>query len=217
MITLTLGLVLFLGMHSTRILAEEKRTQFIRQHSENAWKVLYSAVSLVGLLLIIYGYGQTRLQPLVVWSPPAGMAHLTALLTLIAFVLVASAYVPGNRLKQRVGHPMVLGVKVWALAHLLCNGRLGDMLLFGAFLLWAIADFAACRRRDRRSANRAGEHSSGAIPDGHGAARAVGTPGTGVVSGTMGRDAISVVIGLAAWLIFAFWLHRAWIGVSPFG
>ncbi len=208
MILLLLGLLLFLGVHSARIVAEGPRERFIEKRGEGAWKGLYSVVSLVGLVLIVYGYGQTRLNPVVVWNPPAGLAHLAILLTLIAFVLVAAAYVPGNRLRPLVGHPMVLGVKVWALAHLLANGRSGDMLLFGAFLVWAVADFASSRRRDRKAADdHATVTGTGATNTGTGATR----------TGGLGRDLITVAAGVTVWLIFALWLHRAWIGVSPFG
>lgn len=198
MITLILGLIVLLGTHSVRLFAEDWRRRFIEQRGRNTWRLLYSALSLLGLVLVIYGYGQTRLQPVIIWNPPAGMAHLAALLTLVAFILLAASGVPGNRLRARVGHPMVLGVKVWAVAHLLANGRLGDIVLFGAFLIWAIADFAISRRRDRQ------------------AAAAAGSAGTPPVQTSLSRDVITVLIGLGAWLVFAFWLHRALIGVSPF-
>ena len=210
MLILLAGLLLFLGAHSTRIVADDWRGQFIHARGEGAWKGLYTIVSLLGLVLIVIGYGQTRTDPVVVWNPPAAMAHLATLLNLVAFVLVAATYVPGNRLRARVGHPMVLGVKVWAVAHLLANGRLGDMLLFGAFLVWAVADFISCRKRDRQSG--AGEASAAQTPDG----QAIGSDGTRSVGG-MARDVMTVAAGVIAWLVFALWLHRALIGVSPFG
>jgi uncharacterized membrane protein len=110
---------------------------------------------------------------------------------LLSFVLLAAAYVPGTRIRQVLGHPMVLGVKTWAFAHLIANGRLGDLVLFGAFLVWAIVLYAASRRRDRKA-------------------------GTVRPRGSASRDALAVVIGIVAWAAFAFWLHAALIGVRPF-
>lgn len=193
MIQLLIGLVLFLGMHSVRILAEDARTQFIAARGDRLYKGLYSLVSLLGLVFIVTGYSATRLNPVFVWTPPVALFHLAALLMLLSFILLAAAYIPGTRIKAVLGHPMVLAVKVWAVAHLLANGRLGDIVLFGAFLVWAIVDYAVSRRRDRRE---------------------------GVVrqaAAGISRDAMAVVAGGGAWFAFAFWLHIALIGVSPFG
>jgi uncharacterized membrane protein len=190
MAVLLLGLVLFLGVHSTRIVAEGWRTATIAKMGENKWKGLYTLVSLVGFALIVWGYGLARQNPVVVWSPPRGMNHLAALLTVISFVLLAAAYVPRNRIKAKLHHPMVLGVKVWAFAHLLANGTLADIVLFGAFLVWAVLDFRAARRRDR-----AGNVSYPA--------------------GTMQGTVIAIAAGFVAWAVFAFWAHAWLIGVSP--
>lgn len=189
---LILGLVLFLGVHSVRIAADGWRSAQMARLGENAWKGLYSLLSIAGFALIIWGYGQARLTPQVLWATPKGMAHLASLLTLIAFVLLAAAYVPRNHLKARLRHPMILAVKLWALAHLLANNTLADLLLFGAFLLWAVLDFRAARQRDR------------ATPPAPLPASAAGTAAT-------------VIVGLAAWAGFAFWAHAAWIGVRPIG
>jgi uncharacterized membrane protein len=192
MTVLILGLVLFLGMHSVRIVAEGFRTRFIAQRGEQAWKGLYSVVSVVGFVLIVWGYGLARQQPVALWTPPpTGLRHLAALLTLVAFVFLAAAYVPGNGLKSRLRHPMVLGVKVWALAHLIVNHTLADLLLFGGFLLWAVLDFRAARARDRAQ-------------------------GTVYAAGSMGRTLMAVALGVVLWAAFAFWAHGAWIGISPF-
>lgn len=185
------GLVLFLGVHSTRILADGWRTRTIERIGPGAWKGVYSLVSLAGLVLLVWGWGLARQQPVVLWYPPAGMRHAAALLTLLSFVLLAAAYVPGNALKARLGHPMVLAVKTWALAHLLANGSLADMLLFGTFLIWSVLLFAASRRRDRRD-------------------------GVQRPAGRWGPTALTVVVGVVAWLVFAMWLHAALIGVRPF-
>ena len=192
MLYLVLGLVLFLGVHSVRIVADGWRTQMRARLGEGAWKGLYSVASVVGLVLVVWGYGLARQQPVVLWNPPVGMRHAASLLTLIAFVLLAAAYVPRNVFKARLHHPMVLSVKVWALAHLISNGNLADVVLFGAFLLWAVLDFRAARQRDR----------------------ALGTVyAPGVVGGTL----IAVVLGVVAWAAFAFWLHALLIGIAPLG
>ena len=189
---LVLGLVLFLGVHSVRIVADGWRTQMRARMGELPWKGLYSLASILGLALIVWGYGLARQQPVVLWNPPVGMRHAASLLTLNAFVLLAAAYVPRNALKARLHHPMVLGVKVWALAHLLSNGNLADVVLFGGFLLWAVLDFRAARQRDR-------------------AQGMVYAPGTAAGTG------IAVVVGAAAWAGFAFWAHAWLIGVAPMG
>ena len=188
---LVLGLVVFLGAHSVRIFAEGWRTRGIARLGEMGWKGLYAVVSLIGLALIVWGFAQARLQPVVLWSPPAMLKHLNALFTLLAFIGVAAAYVPRNRLRARLHHPMVLGVKLWAFGHLLATGTLADLVLFGAFLLWAVLDFRAARRRDRAL-------------------------GTVYAPGAMGPTVLVVVVGGVAWAVFAFWLHAAWIGVAPF-
>ena len=193
MTLLILGLVLFLGIHSSRVFAEDARQRFIAQRGLNTWKGLYTAVSLVGLVLIVWGYGQARLQPVVLWGSPIWVRHLASLLTLVSFVLLAAAYVPRNAIKARLGHPMVLGVKAWALAHLVANNTVADLLLFGGFLAWSVLSFRAARARDRASG-------------------VVVAPG-----GEASRTALTIVVGLAAWAAFAFWAHGAWIGVRPFG
>jgi uncharacterized membrane protein len=193
MLTLVVGLVLFLGAHSVRVFAEGWRASTIARVGEKPWKGVYSLVSLAGFVLLVVGYGLARHNPVVLWNPPpVGMRHLASLLTLVAFVLLAAAYVPGNQLKAKLHHPMILGVKVWALAHLLANNMLADLVLFGGFLVWAVLDYRAARRRDR-------------------AVRTV------YPQGTVGRTAIAVVAGVLAWAVFAFWAHRVLIGVSPMG
>jgi len=192
MLILILGLVLFLGPHSVRIFADGWRTRQIAGLGELKWKGLYSAVSGVGLVLIIYGYGLARAQPVVLWAPPVWARHLAGPLTLIAFILLAAAYIPRNHIKARIGHPMLLGVKVWAFAHLLANGTLNAVVLFGAFLTWAVMDFIVARRRDRAA-------------------------GTVYLPGTPARDVVTAAVGIVAWAVFAFALHAWWIGVSPFG
>jgi uncharacterized membrane protein len=193
MVALVLGLVLFLGVHSTRIYAEGWRSGVIARIGEKPWKGAYSLVSIAGFALLLWGYHLARQQPVVLWpAPPVWVRHLTALLVLAAFVLVPAAYVPRNQLKARLHHPMVLGVKLWAFGHLLANNTLADLVLFGSFLLWAVLAFRAARARDRAA-------------------------GTVYPAGTAGGTVITVVVGVVAWAVFAFWLHAAWIGVAPLG
>ncbi len=192
MSALILGLLMFLGMHSARIVAEGWRTQVIAQRGPGAWKGLYTVVSLVGLGLVIWGYGQARLAPVVLWAAPVWTRHLAALLVLVALVLLAAAQVPGNGIKARLHHPMVLGVKVWALAHLLANNTLADLLLFGSFLVWAVLDFRSSRQRDRAA-------------------------GTVYPPGTAGRTVAAVVLGVLLWVVLAFGAHQWLFGVRPFG
>jgi uncharacterized membrane protein len=189
---LILGLVVFLGVHSVRIVAEDWRTQTRARVGENTFKGVYSVLSLLGFALIVWGFGVARETPVQVWSPPIGMRHAASLLTLIAFVFLAAAYVPRNAIKARVHHPMVLAVKSWALAHVLANGGLAHLVLFGAFLLWAVLDFIASRRRDRAL-------------------------GTTYPAGTPSGTGITIVVGVVAWVAFAFWLHGLLIGIRPFG
>jgi uncharacterized membrane protein len=192
MAILIIGLVLFLGVHSTRVFAEGWRTATVARIGETPWKGMYALVSIATFALLVWGYGMARQAPVVVWTPPRGMAHVTALLTLVAFVLFVAAYVPGNQIRAKLHHPMILGVKTWAFAHLLSNGTLADIVLFGAFLAWAVIDYAAARRRDRAN-------------------------GTVYLAGHGSRTAIAVVVGIVAWVVFAFWLHGPLIGVRPFG
>lgn len=189
---LILGLMVFLGAHSVRIVADDWRTRTRARMGALPWKGLFSAVSLLGFGLLVWGFGVARQQPVQLWSPPAALRPLASLLTLISFVLLAAAYVPGNGIKARLHHPMVLGVKAWALAHLLVNGNIAHVVLFGSFLLWAILDFSAARRRDRLAT-------------------------THYRHGTMGASAVTVVVGVAAWLVFTLWLHGLLIGVRPLG
>lgn len=191
MLILILGLIIFLGNHSIRIIADGWRTRFIAAKGKNTWRAIYSVFSLLGLVLIIYGYGASRMDPVFIWNPPLWTRHVAALLVYVAFLLLAAAGVPNNHFKAKLGHPMFAGVKLWAFAHLLANGRLGDILLFGAFLVWAVIGFSAGRRRDKKAG----------VSWGRGTAR-----GTTIV----------VVSGTVAYGIFAFYLHRLLIGVSPF-
>ena len=191
MTALVIGLVLFLGLHSTRMVADGARSRFIEQRGQNAWRGLYSVASAIGLVLIVWGYSLTLREPVVLWSPPAWMRPLAGALMLVSIVLIVAAYVPRNHLKARLGHPMVAGVKVWAFAHLITTRTLADVLLFGAFLLWAVLCYRSLRARDRAADRQ--------LPAG----QAVPT-------------LIAVVVGAALWFVFGFWLHGWLIGIRPF-
>ena len=185
---LVIGLLLFLGMHSISIFAEGFRDRMAAK-SEIGWKALYGLVSLVGLVLIVRGYAEARLVTTVLYAPPMWLRHLSALLLLPVFVLFFAPYFPG-RIKTAAKHPQLVAVKLWALAHLLVNGTVADIVLFGSFLAWAVVDRISLKRRSPR-----------AVP---------GAPPSGK------NDLILVVLGLGAYVAFALWLHTAWIGVAPF-
>lgn len=192
MLILLIGLLLFLAAHSVRIVAESWRCRQIARLGEKRWKSLFSLVSALGLGLTVWGYGLAGAEAGYLWHPPRWAGHLTALLTLPAFVLTVAAYVPGSRIKAKAGHPMILGVAVWAFAHLLANGRAHAVVLFGAFFVWAVLDFAAARRRDRAA-------------------------GATATSGTAARDVLVIIVGTVAWVAFATILHGWLIGTRPLG
>ena len=192
MTALILGLLLFLGLHSVRIVADGWRSRSIARIGQGPWKGLYTLLSLAGLALIVWGFGQARATPTVLWATPVWTRHLAALLMLVSLVLLAAAYVPGNQIKARLHHPMVLGVKAWAGAHLLANNTLAELLLFGGFLAWAVLNFRAARQRDR---------AAGAV----------------YPAGTLGATLVAVLAGLLAWAVLAFWAHGWLFGVRPFG
>jgi uncharacterized membrane protein len=189
---LIVGLLVFLVPHSVGLVAPQWRSQQVARLGEKPWKGLYSLVSLAGLVLIIWGYGHARATPVDVWAPPAWGRHAAALLTVIGFVLIAAAYVPRTKIKAALGHPMTAGVALWAFAHLLANGTLRDVVLFGAFLVWALVTFVIRRGRDARA-------------------------GTTYPPGSLANDAIAVVAGVVVSVGFALFLHGPLIGVRPFG
>ncbi|MGE5385474.1 MAG: NnrU family protein [Betaproteobacteria bacterium] len=187
-----LGLVLFLGGHSLRIFADGWRTRQVARLGEMRWKGLYTVVSLAGFALLVWGFALVRHDSPPFWTPPVWSRHLAALLTLVAFILIVAAYVPGNHFKTALGHPMVAGVWLWALAHLLANGRPVAVTLFAAFLVWATVDYVSLRRRD--------------------AAAGIRYP-----AAMLARTALATVVGALLWAAFAMFLHAWLIGVRPFG
>lgn len=187
---LILGLILFVAVHSLRAWADAWRSAQIARLGVWPWRVGYSVISIIAIVLVIYGYGAARLTPIDVWHPPVWTRMATVALTLPAFGLWAASLVPGTRIKVALGYPVAAGVKVWALAHLLSNGRLADMLLFGSFLLWAVLIFKAGRRRDRDA-------------------------GVKKPKASVARDFLAVGLGTLMWFAFARWLHVPLIGVAP--
>lgn len=190
MLYLLAGLLLFITNHSIRLVAPGWRQSFIDNFGSNTWKALYSLFSLLGLALIIYGYAATRTAPQFLWAPPLWTRHAALVFTWLAFILLAAASIRDNHFKQWLGHPMYAGIKLWAFAHLMANGRAGDVLLFGSFLVWAIVGFSLSRRRDRRDGLR-------------------------YPAGNIVRSMYTLGAGTIAWLVFTFWLHRLLIGVAP--
>ena len=193
MLVLVVGLVLFLGIHSVSIVAPKWRLAMIDRLGAGPWKGLYALVSLVGLVVLVVGYGLARREPVVLYTPPVAFRHLALLLMVPVFPLFIASYFPG-RISRATKHPQLLSVKIWAIAHLLANGTLADVVLFGAFLAWAVADRISVKRRPAIEAHQV----PGAPP------RAA-------------NDAIAAVGGLVVYVVFVFWAHRVLIGVSPLG
>ena len=190
MTILILGLILFLGVHSVSIVAPAWRDAMQARLGEGPWKGLYSLVSAAGFGLIIVGFGLARQQPIVLYVPPTWLRHLALLLLAPVFPLLLAVYLPG-RIKSAAKHPMLLATKLWALAHLLANGTAADVLLFGGFLAWAVADRISFKHRVQR-------------------------PLPGAKPSPM-NDAIAVIVGLVLYALFLLWGHAWLIGVSPIG
>jgi uncharacterized membrane protein len=191
MLFLIAGLLIFLGVHSIRIFADHWRTAMIARRGEILWKAGYSVGSLLGFGLIVWGFGLSRAQPIVLWELPAWTRYLASLLVLAAFILMVAAYIPRNRFKATLGHPMMTGIKAWAFGHLLVNGELHAVLLFGVFLVWGVLGFRAARQRDRAA-------------------------GSVYPAGTRTGDLATLAIGITGWAAFILYLHQRLIGVSVF-
>ena len=188
MVWLILGLVVFLGIHSVAIVAPAWRDAQAMRLGELPWKGLYSLVSIAGFAALVIGYGIARQSPVVLYEPPTWTRHLAVLLMLPVFPLLLAAYLPG-RIQAALKHPMLVSVKLWAVAHLAANGTLADVLLFGGFLAWAVADRISVKRRPPR--------------------RTPAAP-TGRLN-----DVIAVAGGLALYALFVMGGHRWLVGVSP--
>jgi uncharacterized membrane protein len=182
------GLALFLGAHSTAIVAPAWRDRMATRLGENAWKAVYGVVSIAGFVLLVKGYGTTRAEPVPLYMPPVALKHIAAIVMLPVFPLLLSTYLPG-RIKSGVKHPMLTATKLWAVAHLLANGMLADVVLFGSILAWAVADRISLKRRPARPVR--------AAPEGR------------------FNDLIAVVAGFALYVWFVARGHLYLIGVSP--
>lgn len=187
MIWLLLGIVIFLGIHSVRIFAPGLRDGMIAQYGEGAWKGIYSLVALAGFVLLIWGFGQARWETPILWVPPVWLTHLNALFMLVALVIFSAYPLPAGYIKRAVKHPMILGVKIWAFGHLLANGDLAAILLFGSFLVWGVLDRISLKRR--------------------------GDPVYG--DPKLQYDLIAVAIGIAVYLWLVFQGHQWLFGVAP--
>jgi uncharacterized membrane protein len=183
---LLLGLVIFFGVHAVSIVNDPWRDRMAAKLGEWTWKGLYALVAIAGFALIVWGYGIARLDPVVVYTPP-DLLHPVAMVLLVpVFPLLLAAYLPG-RIQTAAQHPMLVATKLWAVAHLLANGTLADVVLFGAFLVWAVLDRISMKHRTQRP-----------------------IPG---IPPTRANDLIAVVGGLALYAAFALWLHGWLIGV----
>ena len=209
MTQLILGLILFLGAHSVRIWADGWRNQTIQAYGEKAFKGVYALVSILGFYLLVVGYGEARLQTVALWNPPIFTKHISMLLMLLSSILLMATYIPRNHFKMRLGHPMVLSVKVWALSHLLANGNLADLVLFGSFLIWAVLNFRSARARDRAlllNLNDAEDPAAEPLTE----SESTNQP-------KLLSTIITLVGGMAIWVLITFVLHAKIVGVSPMG
>jgi len=181
-----LGLILFFAVHSFVAFFRKQRDNLIARIGEWPFKGLYSLISLAGFVMIIMGWPDADATALYV-TPPY-LRHITYALMAVAMILLVAAYAPAGRIAAAVKHPMLAGVKIWAFAHLLVNGEVRSILLFGAFLVFAVGDRIAVKRRNAP------------------------TP----VAGPVRNDIIAIVIGLAAYALIALTLHRSIAGVALF-
>ena len=188
MALLIIGLLLFLGMHSISIFALDFRNRQIEKN-HLAWKAGYSIIALIGFFLIVQGYAQAKLAPTLLYVTPSWLGHVSALLMLPVFILFIAPYFPG-KIRAMTKHPQLIAVKLWAVSHLLVNGMLADVILFGAFLIWAVVDRISMKKRTSRQVH----HLPRALMN----------------------DVIIVVLGLGFYGVFAMYLHQRLIGIAPF-
>ncbi|CAN7405991.1 NnrU family protein [Rhizobium sp. LjRoot258] len=191
MTLLIVGIIIFLGLHLIRVIAPGLRQSMIDSLGERGWKIAYSIVSILSLILLIYGFGQARQVTGMLYTPPVWMAHITLTLMLLAMICLVASLLPAGHIAVKTKHPMVLSVKIWAFSHLLANGETASVLLFGAFLAWGVILRIALKRRER-----AGELTLRPF-----------------VSAKY--DLYAVIIGVVAWALIMFKLHELLIGVAP--
>lgn len=185
---LILGLAVFFGVHSISMLTLGWRNRIAERLGRGVWQGLYSIAALLGFYLLVTGYGAARASAPVLYAAPPWSSYLAALLMLPVFTLALASVLPG-RIRARARHPLLLATILWAVAHLLTNGGVADLLLFGTFLLWAVAVLVSLERRPAR--------------------RKITLPAS------MANDAIAIVGGLALYALFIFRLHARWFAVTP--
>ncbi len=192
MALLALSLILFLGLHLIRIVAPGFRQAMIDKVGKSAWTTFYAAASILTLVFVIHAFGAARSQPIgMLYNPPMGMTHLTITLMLIAVICLVAGFLPAGHIKTKAKHPVVLSIKIWALAHLLSNGEAYSVLLFAAFLAWGVVLRISLKRRERN-----GEVS---LP----------------VFVSAKYDIYAVVIGVVVWALMIWRVHEWLIGVAP--
>ena len=185
-----LGLAVFFGVHCISMVALGWRDRVAERLGTRAWQGIYSVASLIGFYLLVTGYGAAQASTAVLYATPPAFRYVAALLMLPAFSLAHASVIPG-RIRTAAQHPLLLATMLWAVAHLLTNGSVADLLLFGVFLVWAVTVRISLQHRPARPIR--------ALPS------------------SPANDVIVVVGGLALYAIFIFWLHARWIGVSPLG
>ncbi len=190
MVVLVAGIILFFGTHSISIVNSAWRDRAVTRIGVGPWQGIYALLAFAGLLLMIWGYGLARQEPVILYIPPLWLRHVAMLLLVLVFPLLLAAYLPG-RIQAVTKHPMLVAAKLWAFAHLLANGTLADVILFGSFLAWAVVDRISMKHREQRPL-------PGAPP-------------------SKWNDAIAVLAGLGLHVAFVLWLHAWLIGVAPVG
>ena len=193
MLILVIGLVIFFSLHSVRLVAPQWRESSMKEHGEMRWKMRFGLLTLMSTAFIVMGYMQMRVEPIWLWFPPVWTRHLAGLLVLVALFFVGSALVKNSTMKNKMGYPMLIGVKIWAFAHLISNGTVADVMIFGSFLVWSIVSFAVYRRRDRLAGVVYEQSEDSSVP----------------------ANLIAFVFAMMSWFTIVFYLHQAIIGVSP--
>jgi uncharacterized membrane protein len=189
MIWLIIGLALFLGVHSVRMVAPGYRDQLIAKRGQGVWKGIYSVLAILGFIILVWGYGQARMEAPVLYVPPIWTRHVALLLMWPALIIFLASLLPAGKIKAAVKHPMIVGIKIWAFAHLLANGDLASLLLFGSFLAWSVVNRIACKRRGDPV------HDNPVIRS----------------------DIIAAISGSLFWIWFVMQGHQLLFGVSPIG
>ena len=193
MLILIIGLVIFFCLHSVRLVAPQWRESSMKQHGAMRWNMRFGLLTLMSSAFIVMGYMQMRVEPIWLWFPPVWTRHLAGLLVLVALFFVGSALVPNTSMKQKMGYPLLIGIKIWAFAHLISNGTVVDVMIFGSFLVWSIVSFAVYRRRDRKAGVVYATSDESSVPS----------------------NLLAFVFAMMSWFSIVFYLHEAIIGVSP--